>query len=779
MSDESLDLLLNVLLGSNTVSKFESGMDTIEHALEGVDKKSIDLAHTFANVLDKRLKQLDTQFAKSKKQIDAMKQSADKLGAISQTMFVAGSAIVGGLYLAAKKEADRVIEAGGKVDAVTIRWIAANERITASQQKIGKSAEAAVLPLLEKVAGLAENAADFVDKNPDLISAALNIGVWTAGIGSIGVAVSKGIKLAADIKYLAATAQFTIDAAAMNTAAATMFEAAVLMQGGGSAKIGYGAAGGLIGPATAKATTATVATGALAMIGTVLSGVIAGMAITDQINKKGIEAGTSDTALTTVKKTLLLTSPLELLSQTLNKAGLMSDESRAKFWDFEKGIWGLGTAAEAAAEAEASAAAKRISDAEDEADAMKKMGDLARDNAKAEREYADDREKILTDTSRALADSNRELSKNLRDIATTMGSDIRRINTDLRSTLKELSASFAAENEQAEREYQSERASIIASGNDEVRNIQQQAKNDLEDLEREHSTNLKSLIANRDALGIANENIAFKEKQDLIKRDASEAAAQARANTQAQLAEAARNFEEQRAQRQAEYLMQKEEAKAKAAADIAEAREKAAEDRKRAMEANAEEKAEIERKRVEQLADLKKSYDRERSERITAVYNEITDLKGALNAERLMRQTYNNQILADAAKHMQSMAAVQTAKPSKTVTNNNAFNGATAGAGGSPTHDYSGYAYTGMYAMAQDGQREYVLSGSATRAAEQMVGGQLNQQVLLSGLAGMQNSSQQYIDNASYSGVTVADQRKLRQQSRRESISVMRDVFKR
>jgi hypothetical protein len=785
MSDESLDLLLNVLLGSNTVSKFESGMDTIEHALEGVDKKSIDLAHTFANVLDKRLKQLDTQFAKSKKQIDAMKQSADKLGAISQTMFVAGSAIVGGLYLAAKKEADRVIEAGGKVDAVTIRWIAANERITASQQKIGKSAEAAVLPLLEKVAGLAEDAADFVDKNPDLVSAALNIGVWTAGIGAIGVAVSKGIKLAADIKYLAATAQFTIDAAAMNTAAATMFEAALLMQGGGSAKIGYGAAGGLIGPAAAPtaagagggAAIGSVASAALLIAAPVIGANIAKFVGNAFQRAAGMEESSWADILDTAKQAMMLPTKLALLG--LVEAGVVSEETGAKVNNFQNELFGLGETTDKAAEE----TSKFISNLKDEAAAAKKMADLVNDNLKAERKYTADREDILTESSRSLEDSNRKLDKDLRGIADSLASNIRKINTGLKSTLQELSSNFTNENVKAEREYQSQRADIITSGNDEVKNIQQQAKKDLEDLEREHASTLTGLIANRDALGIVNENNAYAEKQADIKQNAAESAAQARANTQAQLAEAARNYEEQRAQRQAEYIKQKEEAKVKAAADIAEARAQATEERKKAMEANAEEKAEIERNRADKLADLRKGFDRERNERVTAVYNEIAELKGALNAEMLMRRTYQNQILADTTAHMQSMRNVQqtgvATKPSNTLHTNNSFNGASAGAGGSPTHDYSGYAYTGMYAMAQDGQREYVLSGSATRAAEQMVGGQLNQQVLLSGLAGMQNSSQQYIDNASYSGVTVADQRKLRQQSRRESISVMRDVFKR
>ena len=463
---------------------------------------------------------------------------------------------------------------------------------------------------------------------------------------------------------------------------------------------------------------------------------------------------------TTVKKTLLLTSPLELLSQGLNKVGLMSDETRAKFWDFEKGVWGLGTAAEAVGEAEAIAAAEKKAAAEDEAAAMKLMDGLAQENAKAERKFAADREDIFTDEARAMEDANRKLSKNLTDIASSLNKDVAKIHSSLKSNLADLAATFSESNIQAEREYQTQRADILVSGADEIKKIHQQTQKDLENAERDHSTNVADLIANRDALGLVEENNAYAQKQADIKQNANESIAQARANTQAQLAEAARNYAEQRAQRLADYEAQKADAKASAAEAIAEAQAKAAEDKKRAIAAAAEQKAEIERKRIEALADLKKAYDRERKERVTAVYNEIIELRGALNAEMLMRRQYQGQILADTTAHMKAMAAAQSSSST-------------------PTHDYSGYAYTGTYAMAQDGQREFVLSGAATKAAEQMVGGQLNQQALLSGLAGQGGAGMQYVDQSTYSGMTVADVRRVRQIGRQEAIAVMSEVQRR
>jgi hypothetical protein len=776
---DSLDIMLRILLGADTVRNFENGTTSIEDALKGVDQEALDLADTFANQLDASLKELDKQFANTKKSIEGMKQSAEKVGQISQAMFVAGSAIVGGMYLAAKTEADRVMEAGGEIDGVTARWIVANERIEASQQKIGRAAEVAVLPLMEQAASLAEKAADFVDKHPDLVSAALKIGVVTASIGALGSVAAKGIRLFADAKYLLASTQMTIDAAAMNTAAATMFEAAVLMQIGGSAKLGYGVAGGLIGPATtvggtavAGGAAATAGSAALLIAAPIVGAMFAkyvGNAFQSAMGQK--ESSWGDIA-TTAKQIGSLINPISLLSGELGLLGF--DDASAKVRKFNNELFGLGTSAEAAGEAEAIAAAQKKANAEDEAAAMKKMDDLTQQNAKAERKFAADREDIFTDEARAMEDANRKLSKNLTDIASSLNKDVAKIRGGLRSNLAELASNFSESNLKAEREYQTQRADIVVSGADEIKKIHQQTQKDLENAERDHSTNVAGLIANRDALGLVEEKNAYAQKQADIKKNANESIAQARANTQAQLAEAAQNYAEQRAQRLADYEAQKADAKTKAAEAIAEAQAKAAEDKKRAIAAAAEQKAEIERKRIEALADLKKAYDRERKERITAVYNEIIELRGALNAEMLMRRQYQGQILTDTTAHMKAM---QTAQSQST--------GGKKGTGvailtksSDPEHDYSGYAYTGTYAMAQDGQREFVLSGAATKAAEQMVGGQLNQQALLSGLAGQGGTGMQYVDHSSYSGMSVADVRRVRQMSRQEAISVMSEVYR-
>jgi hypothetical protein len=67
----------------------------------------------------------------------------------------------------------------------------------------------------------------------------------------------------------------------------------------------------------------------------------------------------------------------------------------------------------------------------------------------------------------------------------------------------------------------------------------------------------------------------------------------------------------------------------------------------------------------------------------------------------------------------------------------NTILGSTNGTTGAlaPVHDYTGYAYTGLYRMAANGQPQFVLGGDATRAAEQIMGGGLSQNAVLSALA--------------------------------------------
>lgn len=93
--------------------------------------------------------------------------------------------------------------------------------------------------------------------------------------------------------------------------------------------------------------------------------------------------------------------------------------------------------------------------------------------------------------------------------------------------------------------------------------------------------------------------------------------------------------------------------------------------------------------------------------------------------------------------------------------------------GGQPVHDYTGYAYKHTYAMAQDGKRQFVMSGSMTRVAEQMLGGQLNQQMVMSALAGGGRNSVVWQDQRRFSGEYT---KSMRNAQRADTLEVLGEV---
>lgn len=652
----------------------------------------------------------------------------------------AGLLIGGGIIAQAAAYAAKV----GDATEGTRQFNVELKKIQSAKGRIDEVLVSAVLPILETASKVASTTAGILEKNPQLASLALKGAALLVAVGTLAKLAGTGFKIYADLTYF--------------TAQGIGLEAANLQLLASNNQL-LAAGKGIVGKAAPLVAGGAGLSGAIPAIGILIAG---GFLL--ELERKGLNKilGTDSSfgdIGTTAKQVAALVNPLSLLSAELKLLGL--DEASDKVRYFTSGLFGLNPAIDAAA----ASVEGLVSVAEDEASALKMMASLAQDLAKAERKFADDREDIFTDESRALDDAKRSLDKNLKGIASSLSKNISKINSDLKSNLASMASKFAESNVQAEADYQKQRNDIISQGAEETVKIAEQRQKDLLALNKDHNRTLADLAANRDALGIVLENEAFKDKQDEINSNAKDATEQARANTAQQLVDAQENYNEQRAQRLADYQQQKAEAVAQAAQDRAEAQAKAAEDRASALAADAEERAEIARKRAEALADLRKAYDRERSERITAVYNEIVSLRGALNAEALMRRQYQGLILADATAHMAALRSVQ----------NSSLGGqATALAGWNPTHDYSGYAYTGNYAMAQDGQREYVLSGAATRAAEQMVGGQLNEQVLLGGLGGNMN----YTDNGSYSGMTVADYRRIKQLNKRENLKTLSSVFR-
>ena len=165
---------------------------------EAMGKNAEKTLRIMRNYVDEAEK-AEKHFADAKASLNEMRESSERLGSVSSAVAGMGAAITAPLLLAS---AVYVSKAGQAEDA-SRRWLVATDKIGKATTDIGRVTTQAVLPYLEKAAKLAEKAADFVEANPDVVSAALKVGTAVTVLGSIGLAVSKGIRLYADIKTLA------------------------------------------------------------------------------------------------------------------------------------------------------------------------------------------------------------------------------------------------------------------------------------------------------------------------------------------------------------------------------------------------------------------------------------------------------------------------------------------------------------------------------------------------------------------------------------------------
>lgn len=211
-----LQTLLKLVLDKNTVEQVKSGTKEIDKALEEVQNQAL----------------------KTVQNMNMLRETSERLGSIFTTVAGVGAAITGPMVLAVRSYVSEVQDA----ESVSAKWLRATDEIKESQQRIGRVATQAVLPVLEKAAEIAEKTADFAEAHPDAVKAVLYTGTAVATLGAIGLAMTRGIRIYADIK--------AIQAAATNFAAAKLMDNAAaknLLAAGGSAAGSGGllAAGGI------------------------------------------------------------------------------------------------------------------------------------------------------------------------------------------------------------------------------------------------------------------------------------------------------------------------------------------------------------------------------------------------------------------------------------------------------------------------------------------------------------------------------------------------------
>lgn len=681
-TDKQLNVLLRFALDQAALTRVKSGVSSIEDELVKSNLRLQKMSDSLREV----------------------SQGAQKAGKAFQGVFLAGTAITGGIFAAAQRYVSNAKEATD----ITRAWSRETLEVTKAQERIGAVLAEESLPLLKKAADLASAAADFVEKNPEIVGAALKTGMVLAGLGAVGVAVTKGIKLVADASQIAVAAQQVLAGKMMKEAADEQLAAA------GAGKVGGGAAGAAAGGGV-LATLGTIAATLTAIAGGVALGGFAydqyakatGGARLNQVATGG--AYLAGQAFGKVGQAMGMT-PEEAERKSLVFAALIGKWTHAI--DESSPLFEKAAAAVKSASGQIKDAIGQLAGSQYEEQIVKAYTQMREQEAEAAKQYASQRSQIIQQANRQVEEIQRSHGQALADIARNYAKQVENIT-----------ANYQKSNQQSEVNYAEQRAQVVRDGGTAIQEIEKNHQENLRRLTEEHNARVEDLVGRRDALGLVKEMRAFDKSKSEADRNANQEIAARRRDLAQRLSDMSRQHAQERALRLTEYKDQLKQAAQQHSDSMMQQNQQYAEQIRRAQQAKAD-----------SLRELDARYKEESQRRRAAFVATVKDLDATLLGEQNKKRQYYASMLKDAEAFL---AAYRNRMPSS----------GNAGAG-LPVKDTGGYAGKGVYALAQNGQTEFVLAGQTTKAAEQAIGQKLTQENVLAALT------------QSRAGLTVYDHRR-------------------
>lgn len=684
---------------------------------------------------------IDTTIRKFKQLEDAAKRARQQSAMISgaaargAAMFGQGLAIGGlitGGIIAEANRYTKEVEGTRQATAATRQWTQATEDLARVRARVDTILLKEALPLLQQAVKIAEKTADFVEKNPQLVQAALKTGVVVAGLSAVGLAVTKGIKLVADTAYITAVATELLAAKIHERAANKELAAASkglitnraddlraalnVGKNGGFGAGGLG--GGLAGAATSPAGSVAIITGFVAStlalskalqdakdniveLGAKVKAPV--MVIAEGIAALDTVAGTINPLAPAIKNLREQAArDIPLIVQLFQRLTGASDEAAGRTGGGRTGSHATGRST--------------TNLGENFGELLKAYEDYKADDLALVQEHYQERQGIIKDALAQETAANQQYANS-----------VAKVNTSLRKSLDSAAADYNKANARAEQQYQQQRFEIIRDGNQQIEQMERDGKERLAQLERDYQEQRSDIIGRRDALALA--KLDNKHEQDMTdaKRQAQQEIRERRAAIAQRLADLQQSYEQERAQRAADYQER-----------IAELRANAAEQLKELATEHQEEIKRIREQKLAKLKEMDQQFVDERKRRYQYMIQQIKDLDASLLGMRKIQLNYQAQMQADFESFLARLRAGTASLSSGTT----GSTGATSG-----THDYTGYAYPGLYKMAQSGQREFVLSGPDTKIAEKIIGNQLNAANLMGALQLIGgNRNMQYVD---------------------------------
>ncbi len=647
-----------------------------------------------------------------------------------------------GIATPLRQAAEEYVMYAGRADSVSREWLDTSNDLASSQRKIGRAAAQAVLPTMDRAARLAEKASRFAERHPGVVRAALNVGTAMATLGAVGMAVSRGIRIYADVKTAAMAAQQLLAGKLMQKAAKQQLAAA----GGMAAGKGAGAAAGAGGAAAGAGGGAAAGGLTVAGVGaTVLGGLLLGGGVNELIARSdvGQRAG----------------------FQTFGKwasvgaygAGkLVGGEEKGQEWLMKAAV-ALGEI-EGQAEGTTAALNEQTSMSRDALEAyiehtrsMAEMEDqrqrelarmqqeYGREDTMMEEQYNRQRMLMARDFERGREEMERQYARQRQIEAKETAREEAQIDQEHNRGMLREAKDFVRE-ERAEIEaYYRERAQMAADFGQEMARAEEDHQREMRRMQEDHDLRMQEHIRSRDALAMVEEERQYETERGRAEEDYGVDMQRRNEDFAKQMAQMEEQFARQRELRQEERERMMEEQQE----DFEYQRQLREEERQWRMEQDQKEfeyeQEQEDRRFQREMGDLQEEEQYERSlrmqertfreemeqqmfeeerqlaeERLADQLRRIDEDAGILGErERQKRNQYYDLMIADAETFVARLR--------------NTHLGFYYSMPGMQT---GGYVGPGVYKMGEQG-REFVLSNRTTEALERMAGSRLTQEKML------------------------------------------------
>lgn len=677
MPDERvLKAILRFALDKQGLNATKQGAEDVEDALERVERQLMNV-----------------------------REAADALGSIGEVMAVTGAAMVAPFALAANS----FVQYAGRADVVSRQWMDNQRRLEESQRRVGRVAAQAILPVMDTLADLAEDAAGFAEKHPDAIKAILGIGGTLAAVGAAATTVAKAAQMFATVKggFIGLARLFGAGGAAGGGAAAA---------GGGAAAGGAAAAGGL---------------SALGVAGSIFGGLLAGGAGYQAIatSKWGQSQGLAN-----------LQQYASVAAYGLGKLVGGTELANSWFVKVSGSLGAMDSATQAATEAALEAAKQRNDVGPERGPITEAAVDIyigyRKAVERAERDYEESRTEMITGYARQRASMAENYERAMAQTTRQYRRDEQRALEQFQKSRGKMLERFHKDEVRAEEEYYRQRQEAASRRSVETQRAEEDHQRRIEQMRQAYELRQLDAVAERDAAAYLSNQLSYEQERQQAEQEHQVSMQRNDQDYAAQLQEmedAYQRQREQRAEQLAEQLAEQQENYEEQTLLRAEQyREQIA-----SMAAShREQMAELDASEAEQLSSMQLAHQRELAELEESLAEQLMALDENLLGERELRNQYYAQMTADLERWLDANArafATQLNTPVRTSSAASTTPGWT-----SETSRYQqyravgGYASAGMYRLGEGG-REFVMSNATTRMAERAAGGALTQGNVLSG----------------------------------------------